>query len=37
MAISRASIAAGDQRAYDAARAVVLEAETQVWGESAAN
>ena len=32
-----ASIAAGDQRAYDAARAVVLEAETQVWGESAAN
>ena len=31
------SINAGDQRAYDAARAVVLEAETQVWGKSAAN
>jgi hypothetical protein len=31
------SIAASDQRAYDAARAAVLEAETQVWGKSAAN
>jgi hypothetical protein len=31
------SITAGDQRAYDAARAAVLEAETQVWGKSAAN
>ena len=31
------SINDGDQRAYDAARAVVLEAETQVWGKSAAN
>ncbi len=31
------SINDGDQRAYDAARAIVLEAETQVWGRSAAN
>jgi hypothetical protein len=31
------SINAGDQRAYDAARSAVVEAETQVWGESVAN
>ena len=31
------SINAGDQRAYDAARAAVVEAETQVWGESVAD
>jgi hypothetical protein len=31
------SISAGDQPAYDAARAAVLEAETEVWGASAAN
>ena len=31
------SINAGNQRAYDAARAAVLEAETKVWGASAAN
>jgi hypothetical protein len=31
------SIKAGDQRAYDAARVAVVEAETQVWGESVAN
>jgi hypothetical protein len=31
------AISAGDQRAYDAARAAVLEAETNTWGPSAAN
>jgi actin-related protein len=31
------AISAGDQRAYDAARAAVLEAETKTWGPSAAN
>jgi Protein tyrosine and serine/threonine kinase len=31
------SINAGDQRAYDDARAAVVDAETQVWGESVAN
>ena len=31
------SITAGDQRGYDAARAAVLEAETKIWGKSAAN
>jgi hypothetical protein len=31
------AISEGDQEAYDAARAAVLEAETQIWGASAAN
>jgi hypothetical protein len=31
------SISAGDQRAYDAARAAVLESETKIWGASAAD
>jgi hypothetical protein len=31
------SITAADQRGYDAARASVVEAETKIWGQSAAN